>query len=219
MNGFTSGSWADSAVTGSLGGCKSGGACYCWVMQVQAQHRFSVEDYHRMAEAGVLKPDARVELLDGRIIDMSPIGPLHGGMVNRLIRWFSTHARGRWLVSAQNPVRLDAHSEPEPDLMLLKPVPDDYTSRHPRPEEVFLLIEVSDTTLDYDRTDKLPAYGRAGIPEVWILNLNDRTLEVYREPHFTGYGSVQRLRAGDTAVPLAFADAAVEVSTLFGQPK
>jgi Uma2 family endonuclease len=172
-----------------------------------------------MAETGVLKPDARVELLDGRIIDMTPIGPLHGGLVNRLIRWFSNQARGRWLVSAQNPLRLDDYSEPEPDLLLLKPAPDDYTSRHPRPEEVFLLIEVSETTLEYDRNEKLPAYGRAGIPEVWILNLNDRTLEVYREPHFTGYGSVQTLRAGDTAVPLTFADAALEVSALLGQAK
>ena len=103
-----------------------------------------------MAETGVLKPDARVELLDGKIIDMSPIGPFHGGMVNRLIRWFSTHARGRWLVSAQNPLRLDDYSEPEPDLMLLRPAPDDYTSRHPLPEDVILPIEVSDTTLDYD---------------------------------------------------------------------
>jgi Uma2 family endonuclease len=188
-------------------------------MQVQAQHRFSVTDYHRMVETGVLKPDARVELLDGRIIDMSPIGPFHGGMVNRLIRWFSTQSRGRWLVSAQNPLRLNDYSEPEPDLMLLKPTPDDYTNRHPRPEDVFLLIEVSDTTLDYDRREKLPAYGRAGIPEVWILNLNDRTIEVYREPHFTGYGSVQTLHAGDMAVPLTFADATVDVTELLGQPK
>jgi Uma2 family endonuclease len=172
-----------------------------------------------MAEAGVLKPDARVELLDGRIIDISPIGPLHGGTVNRLVRWFSTHDRGRWLVSAQNPVQLDDHSEPEPDLMLLKPEPDDYTSRHPRPEEVFLLIEVADTTLDYDRREKLPAYGRAGIPEVWIVNLNDRTLEVYREPHFAGYGSIHTLRAGDTAAPLAFADAEVNLSALLGHSK
>ncbi len=123
------------------------------------------------------------------------------------------------MVSAQNPLRLDDYSEPEPDLMLLRPAPDDYTSRHPLPEDVILLIEVSDTTLDYDRREKLPAYGRAGIPEVWILNLSDRTIEVYREPLFTGYGSVQTLRAGDTAVPLAFADAAVEVSALLGQAK
>jgi Uma2 family endonuclease len=103
--------------------------------------------------------------------------------------------------------------------MLLKPTPDDYTNRHPRPEEMFVLIEVSDTTLDYDRREKLPVYGRAGIPEVWILNLSDQTIEVYREPHFTGYGPVQTLRAGDTAVPLAFAHAAVEVAALLGQAK
>src|SRR5438132_1232928 len=89
-------------------------------MLVQAEHRFSVADYYRMAETGVLKPDARVELLDGKIIDMLPIGPFHGGSVNRLIRLFSKLSNGRWLVSAQNPVHLDEYSEPQPDLMLLK---------------------------------------------------------------------------------------------------
>ena len=172
-----------------------------------------------MAETGVLRPDARVELLDGKIIDMSPIGPFHGGMVNRLNRWFATQANGRWLVSAQNPLLLDDHSEPEPDLMLLKPVADDYTSRHPGPADVLLLIEVSDTTLDYDRKEKLPAYGRAGIPELWILNLNDRTIEIYGAPHFTGYGSARILRAGETAAPLAFPDAALEVASLLNQPR
>jgi Uma2 family endonuclease len=183
-------------------------------MLVQAHHRFSVRDYYRMAEAGVLKPDARVELLDGRIIDMSPIGPFHGGSINRLIRLFSMISGGRWLVSAQNPVRLDDHSEPQPDLMLLRPATDDYRSRHPRPEDVFLLIEVADSSLDFDRGEKLPAYGRAGIPEVWILNLPDNTLEVYREPHFSGCASQIRLRAGDKAVPLAFPDAKIEAAEL-----
>src|SRR5437667_3250875 len=170
-------------------------------MLVQAQHRFSVTDYYRMAETGVLKPGARVELLDGKIIDMSPIGPFHGGAVNRLIRFFGKMSSGRWLVSAQNPVHLDEYSEPQPDLMLLKPVPDDYTSRHPRPDDVFLVIEVADTSLDFDREEKLPAYGRAGISEVWILNLPAKVLEVYREPHFSGYGSKKVVHAGDKAFP------------------
>ena len=104
-----------------------------------------------MTESGVLGPDARVELLNGQIIDMSPIGPFHAGLVKRLSRIFNLEAKGRWIVSTQDPVRLDDHSEPVPDLMLLKPASDDYTSRHPQPEDVFLLIEVSDTTLDYDR--------------------------------------------------------------------
>ncbi len=140
-------------------------------MLVQTQHRFTVEDYYRMAETGVLRPAARVELLEGRIIDMSPIGPFHGGLVKRLSRTFNLKAKGRWIVSIQDPVRLDDRSEPEPDVMLLKPSPDDYTSRHPQPDDVFLLIEVSDTTLDYDREEKLPAYGRAGIAEVMDCEL------------------------------------------------
>ena len=183
-------------------------------MVVQAQHRFNVNEYYRMAETGVLRPDARVELLDGKIIDMSPIGPFHGGLVNRLIRKFAKLSNGRWMLSAQNPLRLDDQSEPEPDVMLLKPAADDYTSRHPQPDDVFLLIEVSDSTLDYDREEKLPAYGRAGVTEVWIVNLQDATLEIYREPHFTGYGSKTILHAGEQAKPLAFPDAALDVAEL-----
>lgn len=183
-------------------------------MPVQTQHRFSVEDYYRMAETGVLRPGKRMELLDGKIIDMSPIGPFHGGIVNRLSRLFNQLSNNRWLVSAQNPLRLDEYSEPEPDVMLLKPATDDYTSRHPRPDDVFLLIEVSDTTLDFDRDTKLPAYGRAGVVEVWIVNLNETTVEVYREPNFTGYGSKVILRVGDQAKPLALPDVAVDVAEL-----
>jgi len=183
-------------------------------MLVEAQHRFNVADYHLMAETGVLKPDARVELLDGKIIDMSPIGPFHGGSVNRLNRLFNKLARGRWLVSAQNPVHLDEYSEPQPDLMLLKPVGDDYTSQHPVPEDVFLLIEVADTTLGLDREKKLPLYGRAGIAEVWIVDLVARTIEIYREPHFSGYGSQRILRAGEHASPLAFPDVMIDVAEL-----
>ena len=167
-----------------------------------------------MAETGVLRPDARVELLDGRIIDMSPIGPFHGGLVKRLSRIFNLKAKGRWIVSTQDPVRLDDHSEPEPDVMLLKPAADDYTGRHPQPDDVFLLIEVSDTTLEFDLGEKLPAYGRAGIAEVWIVNLNDATIEVYREPNFTGFGSKSVLRAGDLAKPLAFPDVTIDVDEL-----
>ncbi|PYJ56696.1 MAG: Uma2 family endonuclease [Verrucomicrobia bacterium] len=183
-------------------------------MLAPTKHRFSVKEYYRMAETGVLKPDARVELLNGGITDMSPIGPFHGGVVNRLIRSFTRSSAGRWLVSAQNPVRLDDYSEPEPDLMLLKPMPDDYISHHPRPEDVYLLVEVSDASLTTDREEKLPIYSRAGIAEVWIVNLVDLIVEVYREPHFTGYGSKSILRAGDQARSQAFPDAAVDVAEL-----
>jgi Uma2 family endonuclease len=183
-------------------------------MVVQTKHRFNVTEYYRMAETGVLPPDARVELLNGEIIDMSPIGPFHGGVTNYLNQCFSAASRRRWLTSIQNPVRLDDHSEPQPDLMLLKPASDFYRKRHPKPEEVFLLVEVSDSTIESDHAEKIPAYGRAGIVEVWIVNLNELTVEVYREPHFTGYGSKTVLRPGEQAVPLAFPDAVVDVAEL-----
>ncbi len=183
-------------------------------MSVQTQHRFNVKEYYRMAETGVLRPDARVELLDGRIIDMSPIGPFHGSITKYLIAQFTAAAKKRWITAVQDPVRLDDHSEPQPDLMLLKPVADFYRKRHPQPEDVFLLVEVSDTTLTTDREDKIPAYGHAGIGEVWIVNLADLTVEVYREPHFTGYGSKTIRRAGDQVSPQAFPDAVVDVGEL-----
>jgi Uma2 family endonuclease len=183
-------------------------------MLAPAKHRFSVEEYYRMAETGVLRPDARVELLDGEIIDMSPIAPFHGGVVGRLNRLFNSQSRDRWLVWPQNPLRLNDHSEPEPDVMLLKPSPDDYTRRHPRPEDVFLLVEVSDSSLAMDVEKKLPLYRRAGVAEVWIVNLEEAAIEVYREPHCNGYGSKTALRPGEQAWPLAFPDAVVDVAEL-----
>jgi Uma2 family endonuclease len=183
-------------------------------MPVETLHRFNVQEYYRMAETGVLRPDARVELLDGKVLNMSPIGSSHAGMVKRFIRIFTRLADGRWAVSAQDPVRLDEHSEPQPDFMVLKPSADDYTSRHPELDDVFLLVEVADASLDFDREEKIPAYGRAGILECWLVNLRDRTLEIYRAPHFTGYGSKTVLRAGDKANPQAFPDAVVDVAEL-----
>lgn len=167
-----------------------------------------------MAETGVIKPDARVELLEGEIIDMMPIGPFHGGTVNKLTRLFSELPKGRWLVSVQNPVRLGPHSEPQPDLLLLKPSPDAYSSRHPAAGDVFLLIEVADSTVEYDRTMKVPVYGGAGVPEVWLINLPEQMIEVYREPHFAGYGSTAKLQAGKVARPQAFPDVTIEVNSL-----
>ena len=177
-------------------------------------HRFSVKDYYRLAEMGVLRPDERVELVDGRIIDMSPIGPLHGGVVNRLNRLFHRQSHGRWLVAVQNPVHLEDQSEPQPDVMLFKPAPDDYDSRHAVPEDVFLLIEVLDSALTTDRNVKLPVYARSGIAEVWIVDLLNGTLEVYREAHCTGYASARILHDGDSAAPVHFPDAVIEVAKL-----
>src|SRR5437870_3855218 len=117
-------------------------------MLVQAQHRFSVKDYYRMAETGVLRPGARVELLDGRIIDMSTIGPFHGCVTKYLYQMLTAAARCRWITQVQHPIHLDDHSEPEPDPALPKPVADFYPKRHPQPADVFLLVEISDSTLE-----------------------------------------------------------------------
>jgi len=114
---------------------------YYFPMPVPGKHPFTVKEYYRMAEIGILPPNARVELLNGRIIEMSPTSPAHGGTVKRLSRIFNARANGRWLVSTRNPVRLDDHSEPEPDVALLKPAPDDYKSRHPQPEDVFCWLK------------------------------------------------------------------------------
>ena len=186
-------------------------------MIARTAHRFTVDEYYRMAETGVIKPDARVELLDGQIIDMMPIGPFHGGTVNSLIELFSEVAKRRYLVSAQNPVRLNEQSEPEPDLMLLKRKADKYKSGHPRPEDVYLVIEVADSTLEFDREQKIPAYGTAGIAEAWLVNLPEQKIEVYREPHYTGYGSKTILRSGKTASPSAFPDVIIDVAELLRQ--
>ena len=185
-------------------------------MSVLTKHRFSTKDYYRMAETGVLGPETRVELLDGEIIDMSPIGPSHGAVTKRLNAHFTQCSNDRWLVAVQDPVHLDDHSEPQPDLMLLERTPDFYATKHPRPADVLLLVEVADTSLAYDRDRKLPAYAAAGIPEVWIVNLGERTIEVYREPSKTGFRWSTILRVTDRISPMNFRDAEVAVKELLG---
>lgn len=182
-------------------------------MSVALAHRFNVQEYFRMAETGILPPEARVELIEGEIIDMLPIGPFHSGVLNQLTREFSNLAGGRWLVSCQSPVFLSETSLPEPDLMLLRPSTDNYKSAHPKSEDVFLVIEVSDSSLLFDRETKLPLYARAGIEEAWILNVPQKQLEVYRKPNALGYESKAVLTEGDVA-PAQFPDAFVDVREL-----
>ena len=179
-----------------------------------AAHQFTVDEYYRMAETGIIGPEDRVELLDGEIIDMAPIGPFHGGTVNSLIRLLAAPAKGRWLVVVQNSVRLGPHSEPQLDFMLVKPSTDDYKSRHPSPDDVFLLIEVAESGLAYDRNRKIPAYGRSGIREVWIINLLEENVEVFRDPHFNGYASVQKFGSRDTIPVQSFPDVRIDVGAL-----
>lgn len=182
-------------------------------MPASITHRFTVEDYYRMAETGILKPDARVELIEGEIVDMMPIGPFHAGAGSELNRLFGSLANERWIVWNQYPLRIDEFNEPQPDLMLLRPSASKYKKSHPTPEDVILLVEISHTTLRRDREIKLPLYAKAGIEEVWILNVPEKQIEVYREPNYLGYETKFVVRDGNLA-PLAFPDAEIDVRDL-----
>ena len=173
-------------------------------------------DYHSMIEAGILGPEDRVELLAGEIYEAASVSSPHAACVMRLTQWFSTRVVGRALVNVQNPVELSTVSEPEPDLTLLAPRESFYADRHPRPDDVLLLIEVAVTSYDYDRNLKLPLYAEAGIREVWIIALDRQVVEVYRDPGEGGYRRADRLRAGDSLAPVALPDLELSVSYLLG---
>jgi len=160
-------------------------------------HRFSVDEYEQMIEHGILTENDRVELIRGRIIDKIPIGDPHASCVNRLNRLLGRAFGDDALVTIQNPIRL-SDSEPEPDVALVRPREDFYLRGKPRPTDILLLIEVADTTLEFDREQKLPMYAEAGIAEYWIVNLNDECLEVHRQPLPDGrYRDVRALRRGE----------------------
>lgn len=148
--------------------------------------RFTVREYYAMAEAGILDPDERVELLDGQVVAMSPIGARHAERVSRLTTWFVLTTQGEVSVRTQNPIRLNDLSEPEPDIAVVRP-DRDYRVAHPRPEDVLLLIEVADTTLKQDLRIKVPLYARAGISEVWVVDLDGDRLHVFRDPDRGAY--------------------------------
>jgi Uma2 family endonuclease len=161
--------------------------------------RFTTEGYHRLVDIGVLGEDDRTELLNGEVFYKTPISSRHAGSVNRLLRLLS-RLLPELLISAQNPVRLGSHSEPEPDLAVLRSSPDDYRSAHPTPPDVLLLIEVADSSLAVDRAIKAPLYAAAGIPELWIVDLAGEALEVYQDPDPAGYRQYRRHVRGETVV-------------------
>jgi Uma2 family endonuclease len=151
-------------------------------MQVETTKKlFTVDEYYRMAEVGILKPDDRVELIDGEIIEMSPIGNRDAGCVNRLNHLFTSTFKSRVVVSVRHPMRLNKYNEPEPDIALLRPRSDFYASKTPAADDLFLIVAVADTTLAYDRNVKVPRYAAAAVPETWIVNLRDDRLLVYRD--------------------------------------
>lgn len=157
---------------------------------VMQRHRVTVAEYYRMAEAGVLAPDARVELIEGEIVDLAPMKAGHASVVGRLSGLLSRAAADRAWVWCQLPLRLSDRSEPEPDLMLLKPRTDFYRTAHPTAADVLLLIEVADTTLAYDRGIKVPLYARHGVGEVWIIDLDNKLVRFFRQPAGDTYAEI-----------------------------
>jgi Uma2 family endonuclease len=176
-------------------------------------HRFSVDEYHRLAEAAVLDEDDRVELIRGELIELTPIGSCHAESLRRLHRALASTVNDRAVVAVQDPLCL-FDSEPQPDLMLLSPRPGGYWDAHPGAGDVLLVVEVVDTTARTDREVKLPLYAEAAVAEAWLVDLVAGCLEVRRDARPHGYRSITVARAGDTVSPAAFPEAKVEVAPL-----
>ena len=178
------------------------------------KRKFTVAEYYRMAEVGILRPDERVELIEGEIIVMAPIGPGHSGEVNRLNRQFSRLDNDRFMVHVQNPVQLGDGSEPEPDVAILRYRADYYGTAHPTPADVFLIIEVADSSLEYDRDVKAHIYGRNDIPETWVKNLPEDCIERFTEPGPDGYAQHTVHHRGEKLTPVSLPDMELAVDDL-----
>ena len=180
------------------------------------KRRFSVKEYYLMAEAGILSPRDRVELIDGEIVQMAAISSRHAGCVTYLSNTLLPMLGRRVIVRVQNPVRLSERSEPEPDVALLRPRADAYRDAHPGPDEALLIVEVSHSTVEYDRDVKTPLYADAGIPELWLVNLDEDYIEGLSDPDGAGYRARRRYARGERIAPALLPDAALDVSEILG---
>lgn len=165
-----------------------------------AHRRFSLADYARLREVGILAEDERVELIDGEIREMAPIGPLHAGTVKHLNSLIASQLGPEFMISVQDPVELSDDSEPQPDLAILRAREDHYKQGHPTSTDVLLVIEVADESEDYDRQEKLPRYAASGIPEAWLVAVRTGTIEQYTEPRQNHFRNVRILERGDQLV-------------------
>ena len=175
-----------------------------------ARHRFSLEQYERMVETGVLLEDDRVELIEGEIVEMTPIDPSHSTVVHLLARRFFDLG-DRAVVRIQDAVRVRPDSEPEPDLVVARPPYQRYLRRHPEPPDILLIVEVARTSVDSDRGVKVPLYGRHGVPETWLADITSGRFEIYREPTPDGYAQVDLVGRDGIVVPVSFDDLRIAV--------
>ena len=183
----------------------------------QRIHKYTVEEYHVMGETGILTEEDRVQLIDGEIVEMPPMSSSHASIVNRLIRFLNLALDpGQAVIWGQCPITFPDNAEPEPDVAILKSRPDFYRSRLPTPQDALLLIEVSQSTLRLDRSVKVPYYAHQNIPEVWVVNLPEEIIKVYRNPRDGVYQETTRLHRGDTLSPQAFPAVELTVEEIFG---
>lgn len=183
------------------------------LLATETPYRFTVEDYNKLGAAGIFDEDDRVELLDGEVIIMPPIGIRHVKAVRKLLNRLMQSYGDRCIVDCQNPFILDAISEPEPDILLLNRRVED-SDNLPGPSDIFLIVEVAETSLGYDRGRKLLRYAANGIREVWIVNLINRLIEIYREPVGESYRVRLEARPGESLAPAAFSDTAIAVDDI-----
>ena len=184
-------------------------------VQIQ-RRRFTVDDYYRMLAAGILHEDDHVELVDGEIREMSAIDAVHAANVKRLNHLLSLRLAQRFVIGVQDPIRLNEFNEPEPDLSVLRWHDDYYEQHHPTPEDTLLVIEVANSSLVYDRREKLPRYAAAGIPQVWLLDLASRSLEQYANPEHGQYQLRKVLHQGMSVEATTIPELVLTVDQIFG---
>jgi len=178
------------------------------------RRRWTVAEYHRMDELGLLGKEERVELIEGDIVTMAPIGSEHAGRLNYLVSVLGHDLYGKAVIAPQNPVMLSDSSEPQPDVAVLRWRDDYYRQHHPRPADVLLIVEVSDSTAKTDRRIKAPLYAHYGIPEYWLVDLPEQRLEIYRAPQENEYRQVTKHRTGKVSL-LMFPEVFIDLGMLF----
>jgi hypothetical protein len=182
-------------------------------LTIPVRRKLTVNDYHKMAAAGILTEEDRVELIEGELIDMAPIGSLHADYVDRLNELLVSQVHGKFRVRIQNPVQLGDYDEPEPDIVIAQK--RSYREAHPGPQDLLLLIEVADTTLKYDRDIKIPLYARCGIPEVWLIDIQNKRLEIHRQPGREGYQQILLPANTKSVSPLLVPEVSIRMAKLW----
>jgi len=181
------------------------------------KRRFTADDYQRMGQAGILSEDDRVELIDGEVVAMTPIGPRHNAAVNRANRAMVTAVGDTAIVQVQGSVRLGLYHEPQPDLVLLRPQADYYASRLPGPSDILLVVEVAESSIDYDREVKARLYAESGVREYWLVDLNDNLVFSHSTPEGGTYRTLRRYRRGQSLAPEALPDCVIAVDALLAE--